>query len=297
VAGVIDNMEFIAHRRESDGKEQSLETHLLEVSVISKSLATKIGLPEQGELIGLLHDLGKYSKEFQDYLKSATGLIGQDEDDYVDAKGMRGKVDHSTAGAQLIWQELANQGRFGPIVGQMLALCIASHHSGLIDCLSSDTSSFGADRFTKRITKKDEFTHFQETKEKMDMSIEARFRELVNKPEFIDSVIKTLQKITEIEKLRGDEQIVRFKVGMLVRFLFSCLIDADRINSADFEKPHAAKARLHGKYDEWSHLISLLDNHLSSFVTKNPIDELRFNISQHCRDKAENNKGMALCDL
>lgn len=55
---------YIAHQRKSDGSVQSLETHLLEVSCIVKSLAAKIDLQVQGELIGLLHDLSKYSSEF-----------------------------------------------------------------------------------------------------------------------------------------------------------------------------------------------------------------------------------------
>lgn len=283
---------YIAHQRKSDGAVQSLEVHLLEVSCIAKSLTAKIGLQNQGELIGLLHDLGKYSSEFQLYLKSAVGLIDQDEDEFVDAKGMKGKVDHSTAGAQLVWQELANRGEIGRIVGQILSLCIASHHSGLIDCLSSDTSSFGEDRFTKRINKSDDRTHLQEAIAKMGKTIEARFRELVSKPELIDGVIKSLQQIAELERTRGDEQIVRFKVGLLVRYLFSCLIDADRINSADFEKPHAAKTRRHGQYGEWAHLINRLDSHLSSLVANKPIDKLRVSISLHCRDKAENGKGI-----
>ena len=70
-----------------------------------------IFLDEVGELIGLLHDLGKYSKEFQDYINSALGNIDPDADDYVDAKGKKGKVDHSTAGAQAIWDELSKQGQ------------------------------------------------------------------------------------------------------------------------------------------------------------------------------------------
>lgn len=283
---------YIAHQRKSDGAVQSLESHLLEVSDIAKSLAAKIGLKDQGELIGLLHDLGKYSDEFQTYLKSAVGLIDQDEDDFVDAKGMKGKVDHSTSGAQLIWQEFSTRGKMGPIVGQILSLCIASHHSGLIDCLSSDASSFGENRFTKRIGKSDDRTHLRESIAKMDKVIEARFRELVRKPELIDGVMKFLQQVAELEKKRGDEQIVRFKVGLLVRYLFSCLIDADRINSADFEKPHAAKSRRRGQYGEWAHLINRLDMRLSSFVARNPIDELRLSISQHCRDKAEKGKGI-----
>jgi CRISPR-associated endonuclease/helicase Cas3 len=78
----------------------------LGVAEIAKRHASKIGLEPQGELIGLLHDLGKYSNEFQSYLKSAVGLINQDEDEFVNARGLKGKVDHSTAGAQLVWEEL-----------------------------------------------------------------------------------------------------------------------------------------------------------------------------------------------
>ena len=106
-----DTPRFIAHQRKADGAVQSLEAHLLGVSEIAKSLAAKIGLGDQGEVIGLLHDLGKYSKEFQDYIQSAIGLINPDEDDFVNAQGLKGKVDHSTAGAQLIWEDLSKQGR------------------------------------------------------------------------------------------------------------------------------------------------------------------------------------------
>jgi CRISPR-associated endonuclease/helicase Cas3 len=79
---------------------------MLGVAEIAKRHASKIGLEPQDELIGLLHDLGKYSNEFQSYLKSAVGLINQDEDEFVNARGLKGKVDHSTAGAQLVWEEL-----------------------------------------------------------------------------------------------------------------------------------------------------------------------------------------------
>src|SRR3970040_257921 len=114
---------YIAHLRKAGGDPQSLEEHLLGVAEITKRLASKIGLEPQGELIGLLHDLGKYSNEFQAYLKSAVGLINQDEDEYVDARGLKGKVDHSTAGAQLVWGELSKRGQLGQIAGQILALC------------------------------------------------------------------------------------------------------------------------------------------------------------------------------
>ncbi len=120
--------EHIAHVRKADGVIQLLPDHLAGVARLSSDFASKIGLPQQGELIGLLHDLGKYSAEFQNYLKSAVELLNPDEDEFVDAKGLKGKVDHSTAGAQLVWQELAKFGQLGQIVAQILALCIASHH-------------------------------------------------------------------------------------------------------------------------------------------------------------------------
>src|SRR3990172_4315 len=101
-----DFKEFIAHRRD-DGDCQSLAQHLLDVSSLASCFAGKIGLGLSGELIGLLHDLGKYSREFQQYLRSAVGLLEQDkDDDYVDPRSKKGKVDHSTAGAQTIWQKL-----------------------------------------------------------------------------------------------------------------------------------------------------------------------------------------------
>jgi CRISPR-associated endonuclease/helicase Cas3 len=143
------NEQFIAHHQ-TDGKDQSLSEHLLEVASLTKLFAGKLGLARSGELVGLLHDLGKYSSDFQNYLKSAIGRLEQDKDDeYVDAQRMKGKIDHSTAGAQTVFRELARGGVVDRITGEILAICIASHHSGLIDCLGSD----GSDLLTKRLQK------------------------------------------------------------------------------------------------------------------------------------------------
>ena len=66
-----DPTEFVAHRRGKDGKIQKLRDHLEEVSKITGEFASQIELRKQGELIGLLHDIGKASQEFQQYIKSA----------------------------------------------------------------------------------------------------------------------------------------------------------------------------------------------------------------------------------
>jgi len=287
---------YIAHKRDSDGEVQSLAAHLLEVGSLAKSFSVKIGLEEQGELLGLLHDLGKYSGEFQTYLRSAVGLINPDEDDYVDARGLKGKVDHSTAGAQLVWEELSKQGDLGRIAGQLLALCIASHHSGLIDCLSSDTSRPVEDMFTRRIGKRDERTHLRESMTNMDEPIANRFRELASGTELVNGLEGAIRKIMLRDKIKGVDpsrnQIIQFKLGLLVRFLFSCLIDADRVNTAGFEHPRAEKQRPKGQYLGWDQLVDRLEAHLVALPEKEPIDKIRRDISKHCRDSAVRGKGI-----
>jgi len=284
----------IAHHRESDGATQSLAAHLLGVAAHASNFAKKIGLPDQGELIGLLHDLGKYSNEFQNYLKSAVGLLNQDEDEeFVDARGLKGKVDHSTAGAQLVWRELSKQGLWGQIVGQVLVLCVVSHHSGLIDCLTSDVNSLGEDAFGRRLTKPVERSHLHEAVANADEQILSHAREILSHPEILTAVQEAMARIVRYAPGKRDKGVVAQQhFGLLVRFLFSCLIDADRTDSADFEKPGAKRQRLHGRYPEWDVLISRLERHVEGLRVSQPIDHLRQDISRHCREGASRGRGI-----
>lgn len=285
--------EFLAHVRESDGKKQTLMAHLEGVASESKGSAGKLGLELAGELIGLLHDLGKYSGEFQWYLKSATGLLNPDEDkDFVDASGLKGKVDHSTAGAQFIWRELHKQGQLGQIAGQILALCIASHHSGMIDCLTSNSSSSGEDAFTRRMSKSEEKAHVEEVISKADSLIHGRCRAILADKNLVENLKKIIHGIIQNSPGKNDKSIVsQFQIGLLVRYLFSCLIDADRMNSADFEKPIVARQRMNGHYIGWEELGRRLEDHLASLASRYDIDSIRQDISQKCLEAAAREKG------
>ncbi len=61
---------YIAHIRNRDKAEQSLEDHLKGVAYLARVYADKIGFGDFGELIGLIHDVGKYSESFQNYICS-----------------------------------------------------------------------------------------------------------------------------------------------------------------------------------------------------------------------------------
>jgi CRISPR-associated endonuclease/helicase Cas3 len=286
---VVDmKKQFVAHFRKKDKEFQYLSVHLNEVSQLAGEFASKIGLRESGELLGLLHDLGKASKEFQNYIKSANDLIDPDSDDYVNAKAMKGKVDHSSAGAQAIYKELWNKGAESRLVAQVLSLAIASHHSGLIDCLLPS----GEDNFTRRIQKDEENTHFQEAFSNLGQQEKEKVKNLFKNALLVKNLIDTFKSLKE-GKEPADTHI--FKCGLLVRFLLSCLLDADRLNTADFEFPGGKRLRNNNQYTQWATLIERLNikiNELETRSDRNEVDELRSRVSQSCLAFSTKPKGV-----
>jgi CRISPR-associated endonuclease/helicase Cas3 len=274
---------YIAH------ENQSLLDHLVNVSTLSGRNAEKIGLEPLGRLLGLLHDLGKYSADFQDYIRSAVGILDPDiDEEFVDAGALRGKIDHSTAGAQYVWERLSGEGAAGLLISQIAALCLVSHHSGLIDCLSS-TEQGVRDSFTNRINKTDEKTHCSEVvarAEVMDF-----IDEILSSGELVESTIKVVKKLSGKDKNSIEFQ---FSLGLFVRYLFGCLIDADRQDSADSEKAYAAQFRQNGCYVSWDILIARLEAHLETFGTPDVdgVNSIRANVSKHCLDAAKRIPGL-----
>ncbi|MHB1688602.1 MAG: CRISPR-associated helicase Cas3' [Ignavibacteriaceae bacterium] len=282
------NKEFIAHRREKDGESQSLCSHLSKTAIYAGQFANKIGLKDSGRIIGLLHDIGKASNAFDKYIQSATGYIDPDADDYVDAKEQRGKIDHSSAGAQIIYRTLSKNGPEGIIAAQVLSLCIASHHSGLIDCLMPS----GEDNFTRRINKSGEKTH---TEEALSYLLDNEMQKLTKLLSSESLVKQIIGKIKSLKENSDYQDTAMFKYGLLVRFLFSCLIDADRLNTADFEFPKNTQIRNYGKYHPWNILVDRLNVKIQEFEhkkDKNEVDDLRNEVSKHCVDFATKPKGI-----
>ncbi|AMD93474.1 CRISPR-associated helicase/endonuclease Cas3 [Desulfomicrobium orale] len=278
----------IAHVRHSDSESQSVETHLTETAAIAKLLASKLDLNLSGELLGLMHDFGKYSLKFQKYIHDAAGLINPDFDEEESTPGGT-KVDHSTAGAQWVYrrlQALADKG--SELCGQMLGLCIASHHgAGLIDCLDPEE---GEAVWEKRLVeKKDALTHLSECERNADTVIVQRADALADK-DLLAQMLPLLKSV-----LRNSEvshQVKEFYLGCFTRFLFSCLIDADRINSSDFERENQKSLRRLTQKTDWQEAIDKLEMHLSLFEIRYRIDQIRRDISAACLNRAEDAQGI-----
>jgi CRISPR-associated endonuclease/helicase Cas3 len=283
-------MEYIAH------KDQKLHEHLEGVAKLAKCHANKIGMGEYGELLGLLHDLGKYSSDFQKYITDAINKddpnFDPDQDEYFeDPTERRGKIDHSTAGAQHL-SSMAGTSNAHKILCQILSLCLVSHHSGLIDCLKTDNNGT-EDSYSKRLSKDDKKTHLEECIRNADANILERIKDILADEAFTKPFEIKCREIVRKSPEKNPISIVsQFQLGLLVRFLFSVLIDADRQDAADSDKPKAKKYRQQGEYQSWQELIERLENKYKTFESQNRVDEIRQQISIHCRDAAERPQGL-----
>ena len=279
---------YIAHLRKSDEQIQSVQAHLKETAALAKVFAQKLNLESAGELLGLMHDFGKYSRKFQKYIHDETGLFNPDLDD-EESTPDGSKVDHSTAGAQWVYRELrkfgAEQG-IGELFGQMLGLCIASHHGeGLIDCLGGE----GNPKWIERFNKTDELTHLVECERNADEVVQQKAYELAGE-NLIRSLLNAVKPILSNQTINN--KIKEFYLGCLTRFLFSCLIDADRINSSDFEREAQKEVRRLTEKPDWQSAIDKLEAKLAGFENYYPIDEIRRKISDNCLKRAADSQGI-----
>ncbi|MDT3672037.1 MAG: CRISPR-associated endonuclease Cas3'' [Aromatoleum sp.] len=100
---------FFAHSTQKGDRAdwQPLAEHLLNVGRMAGRSAAVFGAGRMAEAAGILHDIGKYTEDFQRRIS-----------------GEAVRVDHATRGAMLALEW------YGP-VGYLLAYGIAGHHAGL----------------------------------------------------------------------------------------------------------------------------------------------------------------------
>lgn len=259
---------YIAHKREIDGEEQSVKAHSDEVSEYCKSWCKKIGLPALGELIGKLHDLGKVTEEFRDYLLYC---FENPED-----KSLRGTIDHSTAGAMYFYFKYSTGDFYDKLIIEIVAIIICSHHGGLMNYLDLECRS----DFLERISKDKEKIHYDE-------ATKSFFYNCCSEEE-IDHIYQLAKKEfkTLLESLKKQNKtITNMDLTFLTKYLFSCLIDADRLNTSLFmdDKQEAPEWDV----NRWERLLIQMEDHLESLPLENEIDDQRRNISAICRRFAE----------
>ncbi|MGF0017621.1 CRISPR-associated helicase Cas3' [Sporofaciens sp. SGI.106] len=166
-------------------------------------------------------------------------------------------VDHSTAGAKWCWDQKGAH--------QFLSYCIAGHHAGLPDTGgASDTSAQGTmmGRLKKRLE------DYQ------------RFSEEIEIPE-----LKTLP----FQPVEGEN--LDFFASMLIRMIYSCLVDADYLDTERFMDGESI--RNNGEPIE--RLYEKLESHISGWLDNddlNTINGRRTEILKHCIEMGKEKKGI-----
>lgn len=230
-------MQYIAHKDKE--RVQTLKEHLLGTAKLAGEFAAKFSKEEWGYCCGLLHDIGKYSKEFQK-------KIWGDTDD---------KVDHSTAGAKECFEK-------GGLYF-LLSYCIAGHHAGLPDFGDRAIPSTLCNRLNKKIYDYQMY------------SSEITIPQLTTEP---------------IEVSR--EKNMEFALSMFIRMLYSCLVDADFLDTESFMKNGDVK-RDSGEGME--RLLEKLETHMVSWLENtdgNTINGRRTEILKHCIERSKQEKGL-----
>lgn len=270
-------MKSIAHIREEDDCIQTVEEHLLEVKKLAEIYGNKIGVKHMAGLAGLLHDLGKYSHAFANYIEQAV----------YDPENAprRGSVDHSTAGGKLLYDffhEGADNGIYEKALAEIVGNVIISHHSYLHDFISPELKS----PYLTRVKEKD-------LPEYLD-SKRVFFEKVMVKEElntYVDKAIEELKVF--IDKTTDDNR--EAQMMFLTKFIFSALIDGDRTNTRIFADDEAdpSTVEIEELFDSYyGKLMEHLNGYKKSPNANSPINVLRTSMSEQCDKFAEKDSGI-----
>lgn len=259
-------MEYIAHIRQKDGKIQTVKEHSQEVQQGSEYRGEKIGVRHLAGLAGLLHDLGKNTNKFKTYIQEAVAN--------PDAPPRRGSVDHSTAGGKLIYSRYHLEKSLveDKLASEWIANCIISHHQGLRDFLDPQLTSPVHERLTLK-----NIDEFEQSK--------AEFFKYVPEKELDQYFSKAKSELKHILDVIQKNSLPPIASSLLIKFIFSCIIDADRTNTREFEEdekpepPLDRPAFFHRSYEALMNKLREMDQ---ADDADHSINRLRRDMSLQC---------------
>lgn len=235
-----------------------LKDHLLAVATMAADFPQAFELATVTQrwayLAGLWHDLGKYRPGFQRYVR-----LADNPDAHIEGKvGGREKT-HSAAGALWAIHKLEEtHGTGGKLAARVLAYLIASHHAGLYDWHSG----------------------LNERLQEDDCKLELQQALAANPP---DSILNPGDFVPDLSRIPGGSA----GFSLWVRLLFSCLVDADFLDTeAHFD---AGKPARREGFPTLTQMQTVFNDAMAikaASANLTPVNTLRADVLRQCRDKA-----------
>lgn len=197
---------FIAHIREDDGTEQTIEEHCEAVRSLAESFAIDEFKP-LAAYSGYIHDIGKFRDGFQARIRGTSNK----------------PCEHACCAAQEIGKRADVRRVFGVFV-PMLEYCTAGHHSGLQNGKPTELSSFGSleDSLGRDVGDIDKYR--------------SEFEKYCAPPNGGALTLARDMLMEGTDKLPPDvknrESIERY--AFFTRYVYSCLTDADFLDTESF---------------------------------------------------------------
>ncbi len=248
---------------------QPVSEHCRNSAEYARRAAAAAELPVSAYLAGLLHDCGKYTVKYEEYLRKAI----------YEGTAQKGSVNHTFVGVRWLLRRFhSTDGNIGfdDIACELLAYAVGAHH-GLFDL----TGPGQVRGFQHRLeTSSQELLEEQALENYLDqcagdMELEELFRK---SSEELRSIFL---KINAMEQ-RSEEHIA-FYVGMLSRLLLSAVIEGDRRDTTEF-----MTGRSHGTFPQnssamWGNCLDFMEKKIKLLDEESAISRARAKISTRCR--------------
>ncbi|MDT8296803.1 MAG: CRISPR-associated helicase Cas3' [Spirochaetaceae bacterium] len=264
-------MEYIAHVKQDEHGNwevpHDLLEHLKQVASQAAEYADAFDNSDWARIAGLWHDLGKYKPSFQNYIRTVSGYMLE-----ANKEGGAGRVDHSIVGAIYAKQRY---GLGGENFAKVLGYLIAGHHAGLPDY--DHTGGVGG-------------------------ALSMRWRENPHLEEALESNIPDEILLMDLPesmpcKLEPNPEaatLLEENLHLWIRMLFSCLVDADFLDTEEYMSPQMTGQRgvASVPMKDLKQKLDIYLKELAGSSHSGEINRIRAAILHQCRIQAQKPPGL-----
>lgn len=259
--------------------EQTVTEHSRNVAGYAAEKLKGIGLFYTAYLAGLLHDMGKCTQKYQEYLAAAAA--GEDV--------KRGTVNHTFCGCiyLLKWYHVGKPQGLDTVTCELVVYAMGAHH-GQFDCVTLENTS----GFVHRLEKDPEEIGYEE-------AVSAFLSECAPAEEIEQLFLLAKQEVSALfaslkQQFGVNRSPISFLMGLAARLLLSAVIDGDRRDTAEFMQG-SLQQRVVASDEFWEAQLAHLEEKLAGFSSQTPINAARTRFSDQCRTFAQQHGGGIYC--